>query len=438
MTVWTGEAPLGRSYWEDTVGPVDPVPPADLPEKTEILIAGSGYTGLSAAIAAHDAGANVVVVEAKTTGFGASTRNGGMFGAHPRLGWDALNKAFGPQVADQLFAEAAPALKWAKDLIKKENIDCDLQSTGRISLAWTKPHLDRHHKLAATVKAKSDVDVEIIDQTALGHHISTEKYFGGILFPEHCAIHPAKFHLGLRKSVEKRGIPIVENCALQHVSGRPGAFEVSTSRGTIAAEQVILGTGGYTPHQMRWHHKRIIPLPSYIIATEELSENLIGELAPGRHMMVETRARHSYYRISPNGKRILWGGRAAMVPINLEKAAVRLQNTMAEVWPVMGDVKLSHVWTGNTGYSFTHMPTVGTHKGIHYSMGYSGSGTVAAPYLGAKAAYRALGDARGETAYAETYLKPHWMHQFSRPYFLYAADLWYHHWVDRWETRAGR
>ena len=155
-------------------------------------------------------------------------------------------------------------------------------------------------------------------------------------------------------------------------------------------------------------------------------------------MMVETRARHSYFRLSPDGTRILFGGRASMVHVDLQEAARRLKQTMCEIWPELRDVKLSHVWTGNTGYSFEHMPNVGDDRGLHHAMGFSGSGTVMAPYLGAKAAYQAMGDSRGETAYSSTRLTRHWLHPFRRPHFLHAADAWYRGWVDRRETWASR
>ena len=161
-------------------------------------------------------------------------------------------------------------------------------------------------------------------------------------------------------------------------------------------------------------------------------------LAPGGRMMVETRARHSYFRISADGDRILFGGRAAMVQVDLATAAKRLRQTMGEIWPDLANVRLSHVWTGNTGYSFGHMPHVGERNGLHYALGFSGSGTVMAPYLGAKAALRALGAPGGETAYAATHLRKAWFHFSKRPHFLHPADLWYRHWVDRRERQQSQ
>ena len=436
MVQWTGEAEIGHPVWWEDAAPR--VSEGALPTNCDLLVIGAGYTGLSAAIAAHDAGAKVCVIDAGVPGIGASSRNGGMVGAHPRFSWDILKSRFGPAVADQIFAEASNALEWAQNLISTEDVQCDYQTTGRIQLAWTHAQFENQKKLVSKIKAKSQVSVDLVERSDLNREVTTDRYFGAMLFPEHGSLQPAKYHQGLLAAVERRGVPVVSNCAAIGWEKDNGSFAVQTKHGPIKAEKIVLATNGYTPKAFRWHQRRVFPLPSYLIATEELSSNLIGEIAPGRRMMVETRARHSYFRISPDGKRIVWGGRAAMAPFPLDQAAVRLKATMIEVWPQLQDVKLSHVWTGNTGYSFTHMPHVGSEGGLHYAMGFSGSGTVLAPYLGAKAAYQALGDPRGETGYSATELTTSPLHLFPKPYFLQAADLWYRHWVDRWETRKGR
>ncbi len=435
MTRWTGEAPLGLPYWwAGEAAPPGHSP--NPPEKTDILIIGAGYTGLSAAIAAHDAGAQVAVVDAGQPERAASTRNGGMFGAHPRLGWAALKAAYGAEVADALFAEANPALRFVQDLIAREGIDADLTNTGRIQLAWTRAHFEAQKAVVGHLRDKTDVQVRLLGRDDLADEISTGLYFGGFILPEHGAIDPRKFHGGLLASARRRGIPVVADCPVTGWQAARAGYRVETTGGEIQAEKLILATNGYTPPVFPWHRRRVFPLPSFIIATEALDTGLIDRLAPGQRMMVETRARHSYWRISPDGTRIIWGGRASMRPLNLAEAARRLQATMAEVWPELAGVALSHVWTGNTGYSFGHMPHVGAHRGLHYALGFSGSGTVMAPYLGAKAGLQAAGAPGGDTAYTQTCLPFSWLNPTGRPWFLYAADLWYRFWVDRAEMRA--
>lgn len=433
---WSGESEQGKPYWWEVLG--DDVPDDPLPGTCDLLVVGAGYCGLSAAIAAHDCGASVVVVDAGVPGRGASTRNGGMFGAHPRLSWDGLARRFGVQTADAIFAEANPALAWARDLIRTEKIECDLQETGRIQLAWSKSHFKAQKRLAGHIRDKGGTKVCVVERDGLAQEIATEQYFGGIVFPEHCALHPAKYHAGLMNAVQRRGIPVVGEAEVTRLDRNGAIFAATTVKGRIRADKVLLATNGYTTKAFRWHVQRVFPLPSYIIATEELPANLIGHIAPGRRMMVETRARHSYFRISPDGKRILFGGRASMTNIDLDLAASRQRETMCEVWPELRDVRLSHVWTGNTGFTFGHMPHVGEDRGVFHAMGFCGSGTVMAPYLGAKAAWQAMGDSRGQTAYSDTRLSRHWLHPSPKPHFLKAADLWYRQWVDRGEGWRGR
>lgn len=434
---WRPEAAPGVPYWWQALGP--PPPSGDaLPERCDLLVVGAGYTGLSAALAGHDCGARVAVVEAGVPGEGASTRNGGMLGAHPRLGWEALAQRFGTATADAIFAEAKPALDWVTGLIAREAIACDLQRTGRIQLAWTRAHGAAQARLAARVREKSAVAVRLVPRDGLAREIATARYFGGLVFPEHGAVHPAKFHRGLWQAALARGIPVLGGARVEALDRDGAGFVARTPRGTIRAGKVVLATNGHTAPPFRWHMARVFALPSYIIATEPLPADLIGHLAPGRRMMVETRARHSYFRIAPDGARVLFGGRAAMCDIGLHEAAARLYRTMCEIWPELDGAALSHVWTGNTGYSFGHMPHVGEHRGLHHAIGFSGSGTVMAPWLGAKAAWRAIGDARGQTAYADTRLTRHWLHPTGRPHFLRAADLWYRHVVDRRESRLSR
>jgi glycine/D-amino acid oxidase-like deaminating enzyme len=423
----SAEAEPGTPYWWDVPHDDDgaDAPPPDC----DVLVVGAGYAGLSAAIAAHDCGARVAVVDRDTPGRGASTRNGGMFGAHPRLGWPALAARFGPATADAL---------WAKGLIAREGIDCDLQETGRIQLAWTAAHLEGQRGMARHVAEKSEVETRIVERAELGQEIATDRYFGGLLFPAHCGLHPAKYHRGLMRAARRRGIPVSGQAAVTALERTGPGFRARTAKGDMRAGKVILCTNGYTTATFRWHVARVFPLPSFMIATEELPAELIARLAPGRRMMVETRARHSYFRLSPDGRRVLWGGRASMRALPLREAARRLRATMVEVWPELAGARISHAWWGNTGFTFNHMPHVGEDRGLHHAMGFSGSGTVMAPYLGAKAAYRAVGDPRGATAYADTAPRRHPLHPTPTPHFLKAADLWYRQVVDRVETARGR
>ena len=427
---------LGKPYWWEGVRALPKLQNTP-PQKTEILIVGAGYTGLSAAITAANEGAKVLIVDAGIPGEGASTRNGGMAGAHPRLSLVAMSEKFGAKTAKGMFNEATPAFNHLRNLIKTHGIDCDYQQTGRIQLAWTKADFVAQKTLAADMNENTDFPVEVVSKAEIGMHLSTQHYFGGLLYRDHGAVHPRKLNDGLLIAALNAGVEIVQNCSILNFQKNKVGYEAIWSGGVIHTDKVILATNGYTQGKgaLNWLSRRVFPLPSYLIATEVLSKPLIDELAIGRRMMVETRARHSYWRISPDGTRIIWGGRAAIRPIDINVAAKRLYQTMTEIWPQMKDVKISYAWSGNTGFSFNNSAKVGRINDMHFAMGYCGGGVVLAPYLGMKAAYQALGDPRGKTAYSETSFKSRPYYFGGKPWFLDIADMWYSHVVDARQNR---
>lgn len=428
--------PIDTPYWWDQGAPLPDLPQTP-PPKAELLIVGAGFTGLSAAIHAARAGARVVVVDAGIPGQGASTRNGGMAGAHPRQSLAETAARWGETRARALFNEANDAYAHLHSLIEEHDIDCDWQQTGRVQLAWTQEDARRQQSMAADMRRNTDFPVELVPRAELHRHIGTDRYFGALYYPTHGGLHPRKLHDGMMAAALSLGVEMVQRCPISDVIRRGAGFQARHAGGSIAAQKVILATNGYTRGKgvFAWLGRRVFPLPSYIIATEELSPGVIAELAPGRRMMVETRARHSYYRISPDGGRILWGGRAAMTPIGPARAAARLRRSMEEIWPRLKGVRLTHSWRGNTGFAFNQAPQIGQRDGIHFALGYCGGGVVLAPYLGMRVAYRALGDPRGETAYDGTTLGTRAWHPGGRPWFLHAANLWYGQVVDRHQTR---
>jgi len=323
-------------------------------------------------------------------------------------------------------------------IIRIEEIDCDINPFERIQLAWSQDDFEKQKKLVAVIKEKSNVKVKIIPRTDLDYEIKTDRYYGGILFKDHCGINPAKLHRGLINSLKKREVPIIENMPVLSIEKNNNGFKVHFQNKDIFARNVIMATNGYTINDFSWFKKRVVPIPSFLIATEDLPQELLEHLIPKGRMMVETRAQYNYFRVSPNGKKIIFGGRAAMRPIPLRLAADRLKASLDDIWPELKNYKLTNVWTGNTGYSFNHIPHVGNYDGINYAMGYSGSGTVLAAYLGAKVAYKTLNDSRGKTGYSQTKLKTNLFHIFEKPYFLFFADFWYKNIIDRWQSRIKR
>ena len=403
-------------------------------EYCDLLVIGAGFTGLSASITSSRLKVKTICVDKGIPGEGASTRNGGMCGAHSRVGFESLCKSFGLDIATKVLKESPKAFEFVKKFIEDESIECNFEITGRIQLANTKSHTFKQKKMAKTLSKIANYKTVILDADEIGEHILSNQYFGGLYYEEHAGLNPRKFHDEMIRVALKSGVEILDNCSVMSYKKIGKHFFVKTTKGIIKTKNIILATNGYTKKPFKWFFKRVFPLPSFIIATEELDKGLIKTLAPGRRMMVETGSKHCYYRISPDGNRILFGGRAGMIPYGPAFAAKRLRKAMVAIWPQLKNVKITHSWMGNTGFTFEQTPCVGEHNGVYFSFGYSGSGVAMAPYLGMKCAFQALGDPRGETIFSSTKPSTRFYHFFQNPIFLFFAEIWYRQFVDRWEA----
>jgi glycine/D-amino acid oxidase-like deaminating enzyme len=139
-------------------------------------------------------------------------------------------------------------------------------------------------------------------------------------------------------------------------------------------------------------------------------------------MVAESRDRHCYYRPSPDGTRVVFGGRAAMLGVPNWFAEAELRRLLTQIFPQCSDVAFTHSWRGHTGFTFDFLPNVGQIDGVWHAMGYSGSGNAMAPYLGHKAALQIIGDPEGETAFSQTDFPTRWWHR-GQPWFLPFADV---------------
>ena len=180
---------------------------------------------------------------------------------------------------------------------------------------------------------------------------------------------------------------------------------VKTERGELSAGDVIVATNGYTTEVTPEYHSRIQPVGSAIIATEPLAPELMERIMPKGRVIGETRRVFYYYRACPERRRVLFGGRVSSAA-NRPEDFRHLYRGMVDIFPELEGKKVTHCWTGYTGYTRDTLPHAGTQDGLHYAMGYCGSGVARASYLGRKLALKLLGDDEGKTAWDEHVFKP--------------------------------
>jgi glycine/D-amino acid oxidase-like deaminating enzyme len=192
----------------------------------------------------------------------------------------------------------------------------------------------------------------------------------------------------------------------------------------VSARDVIVATNGYTGGVLPWLYRRIVPVPSQIIATEPIAPELMDRLMPKRRMLGETRNMYHYYRPSPDGARIVFGGRAGAHSDDPRVKYRNLRRNMLELFPDLRDVAISHSWWGYTGFTFDFLPKIALEDGVHYAAGYCGSGVVWARWIGTKTAQRILGLPEARSVFAERAFETRPLYN-GKPWFLPAVVAWY-------------
>jgi glycine/D-amino acid oxidase-like deaminating enzyme len=357
-----------------------------------VLIVGAGYAGLSAGLTLARAGRSVAIFDRQDPGEGASTRNGGITSGNLKPNYATLVRRFGAERAIAIEAEGKSARNFLYALLKDEGIDCDFQHTGRFTGAIGADDYDGLARAADKLRKTLGIEAHAVPQAEQRGVIGTDFYRGGLVRMDIGGLHPAKFHAGLMRATIAAGASVHAQTAVQGIERDGTGFSVATAGGKVQARRVLVCTNGYTDGVDPWLRRRMVPVRSRIIATEELAPELMAKLMPARMMYGETRELGFYYRPSPDGRRILFGGRDGTIAGDPVGSTAHLRRNLVELFPELENVRLSHSWFGFVAMHRDMIPRIFTSKGITYAAGFCGSGVVWAPWLGHCAARKLLGE----------------------------------------------
>lgn len=415
------------SYWWDAT-PRPALPATPLPARTDVVVIGSGYTGLHAALVAARAGRDVLVLDAEDAGFGCSTRNGGQVSTSIKPGFAELVRRHGTEVAHTILRTGRESLAWTGAFIAEEGIDCEFRVCGRFHAA---------HSAAAYEKLLRSLDdhapgfkaaVEVVPKSEQRRELGTDAYHGGVVFTQHASLDPGKYHQGLLDRALAAGVRVIPHCRATGVAAESGTQRVRTAKGEVLARKVVVATNGYSGTVVPWLRRRVVPIGSYIIATEELPADLMAKLMPRGRIASDTRKLVYYYRPSPDGKRILFGGRVSLGETDPSISGPKLRTELVRLFPELASVGISHSWGGLVAYTFDTLAHTGERDGVFYAMGYCGSGVGMAGYLGMRLGERLIGRGEGTVGLDAIPFQTRPLYT-GNPWFLAPSVAWYR-WRD--------
>jgi glycine/D-amino acid oxidase-like deaminating enzyme len=417
-----GEAPAGLVadkntpfWWEEA--PVKPLPRQPLPKKLDVAIVGAGYAGLSAGLVLARGERTVAAFDAMKPGEGASSRNGGITSGSIRLDYATIARRFGEEKAMAIEAEGKIAREFLYDFIKTEGMDCDFRLVGAFKGALGYNQYETMARGAEALAKRLGIESYAVPHAEQRNYIGTDFYRGGTVRMDIGGLHPAKFHAELLRVALASGVTVHSQTPVTAIERDCAGFRVVTSAGTVEARQVLVCTNGYTDGAAPFLRRRLVPVRSRIIVTEELAPEVMARLMPKLMMIGENRQLGFYYRPSPDGRRILLGGRDSSRVGDPAAPTLRLRNGLVELFPELQDVRLSHSWFGNVAMHRDMLPRIFEQDGVVYATGFCGSGVVWAPWIGTRAALKLMGDReRARTAF-----------DFRPPAFipLYRGNPWF-------------
>jgi glycine/D-amino acid oxidase-like deaminating enzyme len=336
-------------------------------------------------------------------------------------------KKYGRDLARRLFQCSLEAIDTVEQIVEEETIDCGFARYGHLLAANKPKHYEALEEEVEFMQREFGHTLSLLSRDRQHAEIGSDAYFGVLLDEGSGGLNPAQYVAGLAGAAERAGAALHARARVTRLERRGKGFLVETERGSLRAGSVLVATSGYTGRVTRNLQKKVIPIGSFIIATEKLPEELARELIPNGRMIFDSMHYLNYFRLWDN--RLIFGGRAAFFPetsSTIQRSADILRREMIQVYPRLRDIRVEYVWGGTLDFAFDMMTHVGQMDGLYYSLGYAGHGVAMATYLGKTVAEAMLRGSLKEHPFASFEFPSAPLGLYNGfPWFLPLAGAWH-------------
>jgi glycine/D-amino acid oxidase-like deaminating enzyme len=301
---------------------------------------------------------------------------------------------YGEARARELYRVSRAAMSRLAALVAEEQIECGFERVGHLQAAWKPSHFAAFREEQALLARVFDHRVALVEPREQETELGTARYCGLLVDEESAAINPARYVHGLGEAATRRGVAVLTGQNVDRLERRDRRWRVRTPALELDAGDVLLATNGYVPTLAPELRRRIVPIGSYIVATEPLPASIVSRLLPRRRVVFDSKHLLFYFRVTADG-RLLFGGRAEFSQPSTDavrRAARTLRRGMVRIFPELSDTRIEYGWGGVVALTRDQMPHAGRFEGAYFAAGYCGHGIAMATHVGELIARRMAGE----------------------------------------------
>ncbi|ONG55762.1 oxidoreductase [Pseudoroseomonas deserti] len=412
---------LPPSLYAETAEPGLVFPPLQEELHVPVAIIGGGFTGLSTALHLAEQGVSAALIEAAEPGWGASGRNGGQVNPGLKPDPDQVVADHGEDLGERMLALSYGAPDALFDLVRRHQLRCEARQQGTLRAA-IRPQNAAAAASTAEQCARRGMPVVYRDAAEVAGMTGTTRYAGALYDPRGGDVNPLSYARGLAKAASQLGARIFGGTPAVSLAREGSLWRVTTPQGALLAEQVVLGTNGYTGELWPGLRQSVAPVYSSIVASEPLPEEVAKAILPLRSAVYESGHITVYYRVD-QGNRLLMGGRGPQRPIGNPDPVQYLVRYAETLWPALQGRRWTHGWNGQVAMTADHYPHL--HEpapGLLIGLGYNGRGVAMATAMGRQLSRRLMGTPQAAIDMPFSPVRPMPFHRFWK--LGVAATVW--------------